>query len=474
MKSLSNEDVYAKLLERLEISIIRLNKIGENLRYEAEHFQKKYGLQFARMNTLHCESIEKLVESSVRTGSTPSMRESRYYAGGVYPLIKTDNLRENAIVGEFTDCLTKQGYDKLKRAHLRPNDIIVIIIGATHNIIGRSALVRSNILPATINQNIALIRPNQNKIKPEYLVTYLNSRYGRMCLEYLSRQSNQVNLNCREVENVMVPIFSLEFQKRIVNTVHEAYDKIDDSENFYRKAEDFLLSALGLIDFTPSKEQISVRGFKEITQSGRIDAEYYQPVYDRLINKIRSKGASIVEKECDVYDLNYTPEKERTYKYIELSNIGRYGEINSCTTGLGSKLPTRARRIVHTGNIVVSSVEGSLERCALITEEYEGALCSTGFYVIDSKNINSETLLVLFKSAPIQALLKQRCTGTILTAFGRAELNSIPIPNIDKKVQERIKNYITESFTQRKKVITFWGLPNMQLKWPLSRAKKQQ
>ena len=114
-------------------------------------------------------------------------------------------------------------------------------------------------------------------------------------------------------------------------------------------------------------------------------------------------------------------------------------------------MPTRARRIVHTGNIIISSVEGSLQSCALIPDSFDGALCSTGFYVLDSEKINSETLLVLFKSAPIQALLKQQCTGTILTAFSKDGLLSIPIPKIDSDLQDKIRDGVKESFALRQK-----------------------
>ncbi|MCD7837898.1 MAG: restriction endonuclease subunit S [Clostridiales bacterium] len=449
MTSLSNNDVYRDLLERLEISIIPLRDINENLRFEAEHFQRKYHRLFATMNTLDCRPIKELIASPVHTGSTPSMKEPRYYEGGVYPLIKTDNLRENAVVGEFTDHLTQQGYDKLKNVHLQPDDIIVTIIGATYDVIGRCALVRTNILPATINQNIALIRPDRRQIVPEYFVTYLNSRYGRLYLEYLSRQANQVNLNCREIEEVLVPLFSLDFQGKIGNIVRAAYEKLTSAENIYRDADRLLMQELGLSEFTPSREQISVRSFKDIMQTGRIDAEYYQPKYDDLADKMKLFSHDTVESGCNVYEVDFKPDKNAKYKYIELANIGTFGEINSCTYDFGSELPSRARRIVHSGNIIISSIEGSLQSCAIITDDYDGALCSTGFYVIDSDKINSETLLVLFKSAPMQVLLKQQCTGTILTAFSRDGLLTIPLPNVSADLQDKVKSCITESFIYR-------------------------
>ena len=117
----------------------------------------------------------------------------------------------------------------------------------------------------------------------------------------------------------------------------------------------------------------------------------------------------------------------------------------------GKDLPSRARRKVSRGQVIISSVEGSLQSCALITDEYDGALCSTGFYVLDSDRVNSETLLVLFKSEPIQALMKQRCSGTILTAISKDELLNMPLPYIDEDVQKAIAAKIQKSFALRRK-----------------------
>lgn len=153
---------------------------------------------------------------------------------------------------------------------------------------------------------------------------------------------------------------------------------------------------------------------------------------------------------CNLHDKNYNPDAKQTYQYIELADVGQSGDISDVDIQYGSDLPTRARRIVKSGQVIVPSVEGSLQSCALITDEYDDVLCSTGFYVLDSDCINSETLLVLFKSEPIQALMKQRCSGTILTAISKDELLSMPLPMIDDDIQEEIAAKVQESFALRK------------------------
>jgi len=105
----------------------------------------------------------------------------------------------------------------------------------------------------------------------------------------------------------------------------------------------------------------------------------------------------------------------------------------------GEDLPSRARRKVAAGDVIVSSIEGSLESIALITEEYDNALCSTGFYVVQSDVLNSKVLLVLLKSIVGQLQLKKGCSGTILTAINKEEFSRIAIPKIEAEKQVEIE-----------------------------------
>ena len=105
---------------------------------------------------------------------------------------------------------------------------------------------------------------------------------------------------------------------------------------------------------------------------------------------------------------------------------------------------------MNTGDVIVSSIEGSLESIALITEEYDNALCSTGFHVINSDVLNSETLLVLLKSRVGQLQLKKGCSGTILTAINRDEFGRVVVPFIKADKQSDIQQKAIESFNLRK------------------------
>jgi hypothetical protein len=248
-----------------------------------------------------------------------------------------------------------------------------------------------------------------------------------------------------------VPVYkaSIAIQNQIRHLINGCFEAHQLAKLAYAKTETLLLESLGLANYTPSTEPVNIKSFKDsFGATGRIDAEYYQPKYDDWTQAINSykNGSSTIANICEVKDINFTPDNNKTYSYIELSDIDKVGGITGATVAGGSELPTRARRIVKSGDVLVSSIEGSLTSCALVSEKYNDALCSTGFYVLRSDEVNAETLLVLMKSTPIQALLKQGCSGTILTAINNEAFLNLHIPLIDTRTQEKIASQLQESF----------------------------
>ena len=260
-------------------------------------------------------------------------------------------------------------------------------------------------------------------------------------------------LALEKIKQFEVPILVEAFQDKIAVIYNQAYNYRQETKSLYIQAENLLLKEIGLQDFKPSKEPVNIKNFRDsFATSGRLDAEYYQPKYDDYLELIESysNGSEVISTICNLNGKNYKPEDKNEYKYIELSNVGKTGDINGCTVNYGKELPSRARRKVNTGDVIISSIEGSLQSCALVSKEYNNALCSTGFYVINSDLINSESLLVLFKSELMQNILKQNCSGTILTGLNKDDFLNIRIPKIIEAKQQQIADLIEQSFSLKK------------------------
>ena len=425
-----------------------------DFRLEAEYYSKIYEKLGVNLTKNHLVELSTLVKSKIITGHTPSMKNEKFY-GGKINFIKTDNLRDNFIKEPFSDYLSELGDEKIKNSRLKEFDIITTIIGATYKIIGRSCLVNTTMLPSNINQNIALIRADIKKINPYYLNVYMQSLYGKLYLHWLSRQTEQVNLNCEEVGKLKVARFSNSFEESLAALNKKSYGLNIISNEKYSKAENLLISELELENFNPSNEKISIKTLKEsFLKTGRLDSEYYQPKYDDYLKKVfsYSNGYELLGQCCNIKDKNFIPKDDEEYRYIELANVRSNAQITDCNIWLGKELPTRARRKVNTGDVIVSSIEGSLESCALITKEYNNSLCSTGFYVVNSEKLNSESLLTVFKSSLMLNLMKKGCSGIILTNIAKEEFAKLPIPFLKQGVQDEIASYIKQSMGYSKKV----------------------
>lgn len=361
-----------------------------------------------------------------------------------YPILRLNEfdyvfIKEPA---RYCDKITEQEYIELQ---LKQDDVLICRTNGNPDLVGRSAVVMENESYAFASY-LFRIRTN-DLILPHVLVAYLRGKYGRSEIDKYSMKGNQTNFSPAKFREIDIPIFEQSFQEKIKDTFTAAYKLHISAKAIYAQAESILNTYLDIGDYDDGSCAVKTLS-NSFIQSGRLDAEYYQPKYSRIETELIS--AQTVGSLCSLFNENFIPNTTTEYKYIELSNVGVSGNILNVENIIGSNLPSRARRLVRKGQVIVSSIEGSLSSCALIDSEYDGALCSTGFYVIDSDKINSETLLVLFKSKPIQALLKQRCSGTILTAISKDEFLNMPLPTIDEVVQKEISDKVQESFRLRK------------------------
>jgi len=359
-------------------------------------------------------------------------------------------LRLNEFDGSFIDqpkkycnLMSSQTFNDLQ---LKKGDVLVCRTNGNPNLVGRAAIVMDN-YPYAFASYLFKVRVN-NKIKPEVLVSFLNCKYGRNEIDRNSMKGNQTNFSPSKFKDIRIPNLKTELQSKIVMIIERSYTLLNESREKYALAETMILDEIGALDFWPSESNISIKPLSSsLEKSERLDAEFYQIKYDdykKLIGSTKTIGS-----ECSFYSDTFIPDVEKTYSYIELSNIGNQGEINGYSCLRGSELPSRAKRVIHKGNVIVASVEGSLGSCALVTDKYDGFICSNGFFVMDSSMINSEVLLILIKSKPIQELIKQRCSGTILTTISKEEFMKVPLPEIGEKLQNRISILVKEALEYR-------------------------
>lgn len=430
------------MLEGLEICEVPFSRVIGNdiVRMESEFYNSN---TVSYKNTVKASHI---IDFS-QYGTSKELNE----IGEGYPVLRLNEFNYSFIShpDKYCSLLDIDAYHGLQ---LKKDDVLICRTNGNPKFVGRSAIVPKDYDYAFASY-LFRIRPNRKYINSATLVAFLNSKYGRLEIEKYSMVGNQANFSPAKFREISIPVFSKDLNDKIEDITYRAFQKLEMSESLYSEAANNMLECLDLNDFTASSNSCNVKTLKEsFIETGRLDAEYYQPKYDDILHHIQAYkyGSKNLAEICDIKEENFTPKDDTTYKYVELANIGKYGNIIGCSQQKGEDLPSRARRIVSKNDVVISSLEGSLDSCALVEEDYDGALCSTGFYVLKSSVLNSETLLVLFKSPLVKELMRKGCSGTILTAIGRQELERIPIPLIRQEIQDEIAQHVQSSISLRK------------------------
>lgn len=111
--------------------------------------------------------------SLITKGATPTTSGYSFVEKhlGVRFLGGNNCTERGCIVGEDFKFIQQEAHERQKRSQLAEGDLLFCIVGT----LGETGRVLSRHLPANINQNVALIRPDESKVSTDYLHQFLMS-----------------------------------------------------------------------------------------------------------------------------------------------------------------------------------------------------------------------------------------------------------------------------------------------------------
>jgi len=431
-------------------SIVKLSELEGAKRIDAEYYKPEYLEIIDILTTQKAKLLIKLVTDIICGPFGSSILERDYRPNGI-PLIRVSDTADLFIKDDDLVFIDDSLSEKMKRYQVFPGDLVVSQRGT----IAMFSLVTQKFPKWNISANLISIKKS-NKINFNYLLIFLNSFYGASQL--FRKQSGEVQpkITTDDVKQLLVFVASPDIQEKVSDLVELAYKEKEISYSLYSQAENLLLEELGLKDFKPRYEKTYTANLSDAFSAHRIDAEYFQPAYEEVIEKIKNYKNGFVSllKSVENVKPDFDPTKypDKIFSYVELADIdSSIGVIHSVNEIRGEEAPSRARRMLREGDVIVSSVEGSLEKVALVDKEHDGCLASTGFFQFRPLDILPEVLLVLSKTIVLQSQLKKRCSGTILTAVPKESLRDIIIPILPLSTQQKIASLVQQSHEARKR-----------------------
>ena len=444
--------------QEVEYSIVNLGELEGALRIDAEYYDPVY---LRNEESIKNKTWDYLGNYLVicQYGISIAMNE----VGDGYKMLKMDD-----IIGILADDANAKyapiSEDLFKKYKLNKKDVLFNRVNS-EEFVGRTGIYLLD-GDHTFASYLIRIRAKQDYAN-SYITIFLKTKYGQKTLRRVSRRAvNQANINAEELKQLKIPTPTDTFQKEIENLVLESQQERENAEYLYKEAEDILLEELKLKEWKPKakkknidgvefeeEKNISIKKLSEALEVNRLDAEYWDPKYDELEDLIKDyeMGWDYLANLIYISKEKIKQENEEIYNYIELADINsNLGSVNQTQEIKGSDLPSRARMDIREGDILMSSVEGSIDKIALIDFEKNNLVASTGFFVFREDKLNKETILVLLNIFS-ERYIKRQAQGTILTAIPYDSLNRVILPIVNPKIQSIIAQRIQQSFESRRK-----------------------
>ena len=145
-------------------------------------------------------------------------------------------------------------------------------------------------------------------------------------------------------------------------------------------------------------------------------------------------------------DVNYE------FKYVEIGAVNLSDGITEYQYYSFRNAPSRARRIVKKGDIIVSTVRTYLKAIAIIDDEIN-TIVSTGFAVLEPYEINKEYLGWVLKSDYFTDMVSSRSNGISYPAINSSDLINFKIPIPNNTIQNKIAKFLNEKCNAIDKLI---------------------
>ena len=412
---------------------------------------------------------------SIRSGKRIPKGEAYSHAITPYKYLRVEDLDCESLELDINNLKSiDENIFELLSSYEVHNDEIVLSIAGT---IGKIFLFKNHTNNQVILTENCVKLQAINGVLSKFLSIVLKTSFlqNQMKRQYI--QTTIPKLAIERVKELQIPqIPNKQIQQQIIDIMDNAYqvkkDKEQQAKEILDSIDSYLMQELGIK--LPNNDYVSV-GQRIFTQkishlSGtRFDPNYHQ-IYYQDLEKALQKGkyplVKIAEKALINNILEYIIKYE-TINYIDISSVNKENGNIENIKSINSNFPSRARQKVCNGDLLISTLSGSMKAITIVKSEKKNLIASTGFFVISyTRDLLKIFLMFILRTNLFQELLKREASGAIMPSIDKSEFLKLKIPIPPLETQERIASEIN---SRKEKVKAL----QQEAKEILESAKKQ-
>lgn len=172
-------------------------------------------------------AVHKLKDICLKIGSgaTPRGGKEAYCDEGI-SLIRSQNVLDFTFLHDGLAHINEKQAEKLSNVEVKSQDILLNITGDS---VARACAVDVRVLPARVNQHVAIIRPNEDEVLSSYILFYLQMMKPYL-LQIAAGGATRNALTKGMIENLELEVPDILFQKKIVSILDDIQEKIRENK----------------------------------------------------------------------------------------------------------------------------------------------------------------------------------------------------------------------------------------------------
>ncbi len=205
--------------------------------------------------------LEKLIDLSIKigSGSTPRGGESAYLPTRVeYAFVRSQNVFDFHFSPNEMKFISGKDAEKLKGVHLEKEDILLNITGDGVTF-ARTCIVPEEILPAAVNQHVSIIRLDQKKCLPGYLLAYFCLPQIKDYIANFNAGGSRRAITKGHIESFEIPLAPVHVQEYVQKVTYDFIDKIQLNRQTNQTLEQIAQAIFKswFVDFEPTRAKIA-------------------------------------------------------------------------------------------------------------------------------------------------------------------------------------------------------------------------
>ena len=288
---------------------------------------------------------------------------------------------------------------------------------------------------------------------PEFLFLLMKTDLFNKIIRENTTGSVRQNLNYSVLSNLQIPLPSLAEQNKIIAaynaTIAQAKQYSTQAKDIDEQIEKYLQDELGMPSLQDECKNIVFRDtpYKFLRLHRLNDMSDRWDLYNTLhsIFDVLKKSQYPVKQIGDVFEFVTRGWKKvgDEFNYIEIGNVVPILGIIGKQKLKVKKAPSRATQVVKTGDLIIGTTRPYLKRFAIVNEDYNNDICSSGFQVVESKNdYNIKYLLEFLLTSYAVEQFEYYMTGALYPAITSKDLRKIQIPLPPRHIQNEIVEHI--------------------------------